>query len=79
MRKLLSLLLVLALLLPVAAATAEIIGGPGYMYVYTANGKTLNVRSSPNTGDNRCSNPPVHSRGHINSSPLFLLTERCHT
>lgn len=52
MKKLLSLLLVLALLLPVAAATAEIIGGPGYMYVYTANGKTLNVRSSPNTGDN---------------------------
>ena len=52
MKKLLSILLILALLLPVVAATAEVIGGPGYMYVYTANGKTLNVRSSPNSGDN---------------------------
>ena len=53
MKKLLAVLLVLALLIPVAA-TAESIGviGLGTMYVYTANGKTLNVRSTPETGDN---------------------------
>ena len=51
MKKIVSLLLILALLLPLCA-TAQIIGGPGTMYVYTENGKGLNVRSAPVKGDN---------------------------
>ena len=52
MKKLLCLILALALLIPAAAGMAGGLVGPGTMYVYTANGKSLNVRSSPNTGDN---------------------------
>ena len=51
MKKTISLLLVLALLMPLCA-TAQVIGGPGTMYVYTENGKGLNVRSYPAKGDN---------------------------
>lgn len=53
MKRLLSVLLVLMLLLPVIAA-AESLGplGLGTMYVYTQNGKSLNVRSTPTSGDN---------------------------
>ena len=52
MKKLLCLILALALLIPAAASLAGGLVGPGTMFVYTANGKSLNVRSSPNTGDN---------------------------
>ena len=53
LRKAAALLLAGILVLSVAgSALADLIGGPGTMYVYTENGKTLNVRSSPNTGDN---------------------------
>ena len=66
-RKLLSLLLALALVLGLAAAVAESgIGAAAYfpknnsyldesvmtMYVYTDNGQGLNVRSTPYIGDN---------------------------
>lgn len=50
MKKLFSILLVIALLLPIAASAGTIGSGP--MYVYTKNGKSLNVRSEPHTGDN---------------------------
>ena len=52
MRKLLCAALVLALLLPFAAAMAGGLVGPGTMYVYTENGKSLNVRSTPRVEDN---------------------------
>ena len=52
-KKLISLLLAGILMLSVAgAAFANTIFGPGTMYVYTENGKSLNVRSTPDTGDN---------------------------
>ncbi|MBR5110566.1 MAG: SH3 domain-containing protein [Clostridia bacterium] len=51
MKKIVSLLLILALMLPLCA-TAQVIGGTGTMYVYTENGKGLNVRSYPAKGDN---------------------------
>ena len=53
MKKIMAVLLVIALLVPVMAV-AESMGrlGLGTMYVYTANGKSLNVRSTPQTGDN---------------------------
>ena len=66
MKKLLCLVLALALLIPAAAGMAAgLIGGPGYMYVYTANGKTLNVRSSPNTGDNIIGHLKYGSRVYV--------------
>ena len=46
MKKMLSLILTLALLLAVSAATAEE-SGEGTWYIYTQNGKALNVRNSP--------------------------------
>ena len=52
MKKLLGLMLVLALLLPVAAGLAGGLVGPGTMFVCTANGKSLNVRSTPRVEDN---------------------------
>ena len=54
MKKLLSILLALMLLVPAALAESpeNIVVGPGRMYVYTENGKSLNVRSEPRTGDN---------------------------
>ena len=52
MKKLTAVLLILALLLPVAALASGGLVGPGKMFVYTENGKTLNVRSEPSTGDN---------------------------
>ena len=51
MKKLVSILAALALLLSAAGTFAESIG-LGTMYVYTQNGKSLNVRSEPYTGDN---------------------------
>jgi len=51
MKKILGILLILALLLPLAAAAEDpAVGQGGIMYVYTADGKTLNVRSSPSRG-----------------------------
>lgn len=50
MKKLLSVLLALALLLPAAAFASG--GGGGRMYVDTPNGKSLNVRYDMSTGDN---------------------------
>ena len=55
MKKLVALLTVVALLLTLTAsfAIAEGTGfGLGTMFVYTENGKGLNVRSSPETGEN---------------------------
>ena len=53
MKKLLAVLLVLALLIPmIAAAESPGLIGLGKMFVYTSNGKSLNVRSTPETGDN---------------------------
>ena len=54
MKKLISILTAIVLLtLTVSFASAEETGlHPGTMYVYTEDGKTLNVRSSPETGDN---------------------------
>ena len=49
-KRMLTMMIALALLLGImipAASLAEF-----KMYVYTANGKTLNVRSAPTTGDN---------------------------
>ena len=54
-KKLISILAAVALLLTMAvsfASAEEIRPDLTTMYVYTENGKTLNVRSSPNTGDN---------------------------
>ena len=50
MKRLLSVLLVLMLLVPSALAVGPL--GPGRMYVVTDNGKSLNVRSEPRSGDN---------------------------
>ena len=53
MKKLISLLLAAVLLLSVCTAFADgIIGQGGTMFVYTENGKSLNVRSQPETGEN---------------------------
>lgn len=51
MKRILSILLALALLIP-AAVNAGGLVGPGKMFVMTANGKTLNVRSTPRVEDN---------------------------
>ena len=53
-KRILSLLMVavLAILALVPAVLAEEEGfDPGYFYVYTENGKSLNVRNSPGGGD----------------------------
>lgn len=53
MKRLLAVLLVIALLIPTLAVAQSIGGlGLGRMYVVTANGKGLNVRSTMETGDN---------------------------
>ena len=55
MKKLISILTAVVLLLTVTVSFASAEGnslGLGAMFVYTENGKTLNVRSSPETGDN---------------------------
>ena len=54
MKKFVSILAAMALLMTMTAAFAapRTIGGPGTMFVYTENGKPLNVRSEPRTGDN---------------------------
>ena len=48
-KRLVSLTAAVVLLLAVMMSSA---GAISTMFVYTANGRTLNVRSSPNTGDN---------------------------
>ena len=53
MKKLIAFLLAAMLLASVAGAfAAKSIGMPGTMFVYTENGKALNVRSTPEKGDN---------------------------
>ena len=52
MKKILAVLLVLAVMLPLCAAASPIIGQGGTMYVVTADGKSLNLRSEPSTGNN---------------------------
>lgn len=54
MKNLISILAALVLLMSVgvSVASADELVGPGIMYVNTPNGKTLNIRSEPNTGDN---------------------------
>ncbi len=68
-RKLLSLVLALTLILGLAAAFAESVGSYTYldqsvmtMYVYTDNGKGLNVRSTPYVGDNIIGLAPYGSK-----------------
>ena len=61
MKKLLSVILILALLLPVAAAMADI----GTMFVYTANGKSLNVRSSDRVEDNIIGHLKYGAKVHV--------------
>lgn len=48
-KRLLTLVIAAALMLVMVIPSA---GAVSTMFVYTANGRTLNVRSSPNTGDN---------------------------
>ena len=50
MKRMLAVLLILALFLPVAASADESAGQGGRMYVYTEDGKTLNVRTEPKVG-----------------------------
>ena len=55
MKKLISILAAITLLLTMTVPFASAEGnglGLGTMFVYTQDGKTLNVRSSPSTGDN---------------------------
>ena len=53
MKKTLAAVLLLALLVScVGAALADAPYGTSVMYVKTANGKSVNVRSTPSTGDN---------------------------
>ncbi len=55
MKKMTAILAAFVMLLSLTAFCASAQGagvGLGTMYVYTANGKTLNVRSSPETGNN---------------------------
>jgi uncharacterized protein YgiM (DUF1202 family) len=54
MKKMVALLTALALVLTMTVSFASAEGGLGLgtMFVYTENGKTLNVRSTPETGDN---------------------------
>ena len=55
MKKLISILAAVALLLTLTVSFASAEEGSlglGTMFVYTENGKTLNVRSTPETGDN---------------------------
>ena len=55
MKKLISILTAVVLLLTVTVSFASAEGnslGLGTMFVYTENGKSLNVRSTPETGDN---------------------------
>ena len=55
MKKLIAILAAAVLLLATAVPFASAEGnslGLGTMFVYTENGKSLNVRSSPETGDN---------------------------
>ena len=68
-RKLLSLVLALTLIRGLAAAFAESVGSYTYldqsvmtMYVYTDNGKGLNVRSTPYVGDNIIGLAPYGSK-----------------
>ena len=68
-RKLLSLMLALTLILGLAAAFAESVNSYTYldqsvitMYVYTDNGKGLNVRSTPYVGDNIIGLAPYGSK-----------------
>lgn len=59
MKKTLALVLVLAMALVVFIPTSYAVDT---MYVYTENGKTLNVRSSPVTGDNVIGHLPYGSQ-----------------
>ena len=53
MKKIFAIFTAVVLLLSVTVTFASAAGlGLGKMFVYTENGKTLNVRSSPETGDN---------------------------
>ena len=63
MKKLIALLLAAVLLSITAVSVAEkIIGGPGPMFVYTENGKGLNVRSAPVKEDNIIGSLPYGSQ-----------------
>lgn len=63
MKKLIALLLAAVLLSFTAVSVAEgIIGGPGPMFVYTENGKGLNVRSAPVKEDNIIGSLPYGSQ-----------------
>ena len=65
MKKLLCLVMILALLLPAAAALAGGLVGPGTMFVCTANGKSLNVRSTPRVEDNIIGHLKYGAKVHV--------------
>ena len=67
MKRLVAVLLVLVLLLSLAGTAFAKKKTHGIMYVYTPNGKSLNVRSTPETGDNII--------GHIAYADKVKVTE----
>ncbi len=67
MKKLIAILMaavLLAAVIPFASAEGGNIG-LGTMFVYTENGKTLNVRSTPETGDNIIGSLPYGAQVHV--------------
>ena len=60
------LTLMLALVLLVGLTVVPVVSHAVFtMYVYTEDGKSLNVRSSPNTGDNRISGLPYGTEVYV--------------
>ena len=68
MKKLIAILAAAVLLLAAAVPFASAEGnslGLGTMFVYTENGKSLNVRSTPETGDNIIGSLPYGAEVHV--------------
>ncbi len=68
MKKLLAILAAAVLLLAAAVPFASAEGnslGLGTMFVFTENGKSLNVRSAPETGDNIIGSVPYGAEVHV--------------
>ena len=68
MKKLIAILAAAVLLLAAAVPFASAEGnslGLGTMFVYTENGKSLNVRSTPETGDNIIGSLPYGTEVHV--------------
>ena len=68
MKKLIAILAAAVLLLATAVPFASAEGnslGLGTMFVYTENGKSLNGRSTPETGDNIIGSLPYGTEVHV--------------